>query len=63
MKLSGKDILLVFGIIVAIIVTLTTMAYSEQSAVLPKVETPLKKATIESAAVGFRKRTLEQVRQ
>ena len=63
MKLSGKDILLVFGIIVAIIVTLTTMAYSEQSAVLPKVESPLKKATIESVAAGFLKKTVEQARK
>jgi hypothetical protein len=63
MRLSGKDILLVFGIIVAIIVTLTTIAYSEQSAVLPKVESPLKKAAIENAAVGFLKRTLEQARK
>jgi hypothetical protein len=62
MKLSGKDILLVFGIIVAIIVTLTTMAYSEQSAVLPKVEAPLKKASLENAAGEFLRRALDQVR-
>ena len=61
MKLSGKDILLVFGIIVAIIVTLTTIAYSEQSASLPKVEAPLKKASIEKTAAGFLKRTLDRV--
>jgi hypothetical protein len=63
MKFSGKDILLVFGIIVAIIVTLTTIAYSEQSAALPKLEAPVKKASIESAAAGFLRRTLDQVRK
>ena len=63
MKFSGKDILLVFGIIVAIIVTLTTMAYSEQSASLPKMETPVKKASLQGAAVSILKKTLEQVRQ
>ncbi len=63
MRFSGKDILLVFGIIVAIIVTLTTIAYSEQSAVLPRVEAPLKKASLQNMAGEFLRKALDQVRK
>ena len=61
MKLSSKDILLVFGIIVAIVVTITTIAYGDQgTASLPKVESPLKKASIQKTAVDFLKSTLDR---
>jgi hypothetical protein len=61
MKLSGKDILLVFGIIIAIVVTLTTIAYSEQSSYLPKVEAPVKKAGLSQTAGEVLKKSLQRV--
>lgn len=61
MKLSGKDLLLVFGIIVAIVVTLTTIAYSEQNAYLPKVEVPAKRTTADKTAGEFLKKALDRV--
>ena len=61
MKLSIKDLLLVFGILVAIVVTLTTIAYGEQSASVPKVETPLKKAALEKTAIDILRKTLDRV--
>ena len=61
MKPSIKDLLLVFGILVAIVVTLTTIAYSEQSASAPKIETPLKKTSLEKTATDMLRRTLDRV--
>jgi hypothetical protein len=63
MKLSSKDILLVFGIIVAIVVTLTTIAYSsEQSSYVPKVEVPARKAELDQKAGDFLRKSLKRVR-
>jgi hypothetical protein len=62
MKLSSKDILLVFGIIVAIVVTLTTIAYSEQNAFIPRIETPAAgRTTLNQNAGDLLKKTLQRV--
>jgi cytochrome bd-type quinol oxidase subunit 1 len=61
MRPSFKDLLLVFGILVAIVVTLTTLAYGDQSASLPKVEHPLKKAAVEKSATDILRKTLDRV--
>lgn len=61
MKLSSKDILLVFGIIVAIVVTLTTIAYSEQNAFVPQMEAPVRKTSIDKSAGDLMKKALQRV--
>jgi len=62
MKLSSKDILLVFGVIVAIVVTLTTIAVSgEQSTYLPKVEAPARKTGLDQKAGEFVKKSFQRV--
>ena len=64
MKLSSKDILLVFGIIVAIVVTLTTIAYSEQNAFVPRLEAPAGgKTTFNKSAGELLKKSLQHVHQ
>jgi hypothetical protein len=61
MRLSSKDILLMFGIIVAIVVTITTIAYGEQGAAhLPRVDSPMKRASIQKTAVDFFKSALDR---
>ncbi len=63
MKLSSKDILLVFGIIIAIVVTLTTIAYSEQNAYVPRLEAPVEKTGVDKTAMDVLKRSLQRVGQ
>lgn len=44
MKLSAKDLLILLGIVVAVIITLTTLVYSDQTA-FKKAELPSAKKT------------------
>jgi len=63
MKLSRKDLLLVLGIVVAIVVTLTTIAYSEQNAYLPGIEQPVKKTNLGQAAGELIRKSLHRALQ
>lgn len=45
MKFSNKDLLLLFGILIAVIVTLTTMVYSERTGALNKASENIKPNT------------------
>jgi hypothetical protein len=50
-----------FGIIVAIVVTITTIAYGEQGAAhLPRVDSPIKRASIQKTALDFFKSALDR---
>ena len=63
MKLSRKDILLVFGIIVAIVVALTTIAYREQNAYLPGIDAPAKETSLGPAMGELIKKSLHRTFQ
>ena len=68
MKLSRKDFLLVFGIIVAIVVAVTTIAYNEQNAYqpgigTPAIDAPAKKTSMGQAAGELLKKSLRRAIQ
>jgi hypothetical protein len=49
MRLSNKDILLLLGIVVAVIVTLTTVVYHREASAAQKIPAP-KKTSLNSTA-------------
>jgi hypothetical protein len=61
MKLTNKDILLLLGVIVAVIITLTTIVYSERTSststvhqeVKPSEKTSLNSSTIVKKVLGL----------
>lgn len=60
MKFSNKDLLLLFGILIAVIVTLTTMVFSERTGELDKASGNSKPNT-SMLAPGLIKKAIDQI--
>jgi hypothetical protein len=51
MKLSAKDLLILLGIVVAVIITLTTLVFSDQTAFKKAELPPVKKTSLQQLPV------------
>jgi len=61
MKFSNKDLVLLFGILIAVIITLTTMVFKDHSFGLIKTSKNVVPSTTSMAAPGLLKKAIDRI--
>jgi hypothetical protein len=62
MKLSNKDLLILLGIVVAVIITLTTLVYTEQAAGNKAEVSPPKRTSLNQITTDLLIKTIDKVK-